>query len=174
MDFKITKRQNVSSQCIVCGIHNAASLRAQFLETKGGILLGVPTAQNAHQGFPNRMHGGVIAALLDEVIGRAVQISEPETWGVTGRLELKYIKPVPLDSQIYAAGRVTRSAARIFEGEGKIYLAKTGELLASAAATYIKLPVEKIADADFLHTQWFAETRPFPDLSHFVLPPSDF
>jgi len=174
MDIKIDKRQNVSSQCFICGINNAASLRAQFLETAGGILFGVPTVQDIHQSYPNRMHGGVIAALLDEVIGRAVQIGEPETWGVTARLELKYIKPVPLDSQIYVAGRITRNAARLFEGNGKIYLAETGELLVSAAAAYIKLPVEKIADADFLHTQWFAETRPLPDLSHFVLPEGGF
>ena len=93
---------------------------------------------------------------------------------MTGRLELKYVKPVPLDSQIYAAGRITRNAARLFEGEGKIYLAKTGELLASAAATYIKLPVDKIVGDDFLHTQWFAETRPMPDLSLFSFPKDGF
>jgi len=76
---------------------------------------------------------------------------------------------VPL-GQIYVIGRITRNASRLFEGEGKIYLAATGELLASATAKYVKLPVDKIASSDFLHTQWFAEKRPLPDFSAFTAP----
>ena len=170
MDIKIRKQQNVSHQCIVCGLYNDASLRTQFLETEDGVLIGVPSVQEKHQSYPNRMHGGIIAALLDEVIGRAVQIAEPDTWGVTGSLETRYIKPVPLDSQIYVVGKITRSVSRLFEGEGKIYLAETGELLALGTAKYMKLSVDKIADADFLHTQWMEEKRPLPDLSRFAAP----
>ena len=170
MDIKIVKQQNVSHNCIVCGIINDASLRAQFLETESGILIGVPNVREKHQSYPNRMHGGMIAALLDEAVGRAVQIAEPETWGVTAALELKYIKPVPLNSQIYVVGRIIRNASRLFEGRGEIYLAETGEPLASASAKYMKLPVEKIADVSFLHTQWIVEKRPLPDIKAFAAP----
>lgn len=174
MDIQIVRQQNVSHNCIVCGLINDASLRAQFLETQSGILIGVPNVQAKHQSYPNRMHGGIIAALLDEIVGRAIQIAEPDTWGVTAGLELRYIKPVPLDKQIYVTGKIIRNASRLFEGAGEIYLAGTGELLASCSAKYIKLPVERIADVTFLHTQWIEEKRPVPDISGFVLPKDGF
>jgi len=174
MNVKILKQQNVSRHCIVCGLSNIASLRAQFLETEGGLLIGVPNVLEIHQSYPNRMHGGIISALLDETIGRAVQVSEPETWGVTAGLEIRYVKPVPLDEQIYVTGIITKNGGRIFEGSGRIYLASTGELLASAEGKYVKLPVDKIADANFLHTQWFEEKRAVPDISGFTSPKCGF
>jgi len=36
-----------------------------------------------HQGYPNHMHGGMISAVLDETLGRAVQIYDTGIWGVT-------------------------------------------------------------------------------------------
>jgi len=167
MDFKITKQQNVSHYCIVCGLFNDASLRSQFAETEDCLLIGIPSVLEKHQSYPNRMHGGVIGALLDETVGRAIQAIEPDTWGVTAGLEIRYVKPVPLDSQIYVIGKVTKNASRLFEGVGAIYSAFTGELLASATGKYIKLPVEKIADSNFLHTQWVKDERPLPDLMQF-------
>ena len=68
MNINIVKRQNVSANCIVCGLNNDASLRAQFLETATGLLLAVPAVLEKHQSYPNRMHGGIIAALLDETV----------------------------------------------------------------------------------------------------------
>ena len=170
MDIKIKKRQNVSHRCIVCGVRSDASLKTQFIECEDGTLIGVPTVKDHHQSYPNRMHGGIISALLDEVIGRAVQIEEPDTWGVTGNLGVKFIKPVPLDEQIYLTGKITRNNRMLFEGEGKVYLASTGELLASGIAKYVKLPVDKIADTDFLHKEWIEDTRPLPDFVSFKAP----
>jgi len=170
MNIKIIKQQNVSLQCIVCGLENEASLRTQFLETEGGVLVAVPYVNSRHQSYPNRMHGGVIAALLDEVVGRAYQIEYPDMWGVTAGLEVRYSKPVALEQQVYVVGRITQGEGRMFEGTGEIYLAESGELLASAFAKYVKLPVEKIASADFLHTQWVEDRRAMPDIRNFAMP----
>ena len=46
---------------------------------------------------------------LDELIGRAVCIQEPLSWGVTVDLSIKYKKPVPLEQQLIAVGRITRN-----------------------------------------------------------------
>ena len=59
-------------------------------------LVGKFSGINEHQSFPGRMHGGMISAILDEGIGRAIWIYEPSTWGVTTHLNVKYRKPVPL------------------------------------------------------------------------------
>ncbi len=170
MDKKVVRLQNVSHRCIVCGIHNEASFKTQFAECADGTLIGVPDVKDHHQSYPNRMHGGVISALIDEVVGRAVQIAEPDTWGVTGTLSVRYIRPVPLDRQIYVTGKITRCNRLMFEGEGGVYLAATGELLASGTAKYMKLPVGEIADAVFMHTEWVKDERPLPDIAAFKEP----
>jgi len=160
MEYKIIKSQNVSRHCIVCGIESPLSLKTQFFELENGWLAGVPGVQFGHQSFPGRMHGGIAAALLDETIGRAYQIQYPDDWAVTGELTTRYIKPVPLTQKIYIVGRVVKDTSRIFFGEGKIVLAETGETFAYATAKYFKLPVGYIANADFLHSDWFADPRP--------------
>mgnify|MGYP002521741917 FL=1 len=75
MELKVTKIQNNSNSCIVCGLSNTLGLQAHFYETEGDYIVAVCTGRNEHQSYPNRMHGGVICALLDETVGRAVQIA---------------------------------------------------------------------------------------------------
>ncbi|MDR1094541.1 MAG: PaaI family thioesterase, partial [Clostridiales bacterium] len=165
MNYKINKVQNVSRMCAVCGIENAGGLKTRFFEIDcegRPTLAGVPAALDVHQSYPNRMHGGLIGALLDETIGRAVQIRDEALWGVTVELNLRYRKPVPLDAPIVVLGFITAETSRTFEGEGKIILPATGDVLAFATAKYVKLPPDRICGDDFLHTAWFPDTRPAP------------
>ena len=101
------------------------------------------------------MHGGIIAALLDETIGRAIAIGrDDQVWGVTVELSLKYRKPVPLDVELRAIGRVTKDAGRIFEGSGEILL-PDGTVAVEASGRYFKVPIDRITEADFEAEDWF-------------------
>lgn len=142
MEFTITKKQNNASGCFVCGVNNHSGLHFDFFETAQGPLLGIGTVRSHHQSYPGRVHGGVICALLDEVIGRAIQVGEPDTWAVTVDLDVKFKRPVPYDEQIYLIGSITRNG-RVFEGEGKLVL-KDGTLACVGVGKYMKLPIEKI------------------------------
>lgn len=75
-----------------------------------------------HLSYPGRLHGGISFAILDETIGRAVTIAHPGTWGVTAELTLRYRKPLPVEGEIRAVGRITRDTHRLFEGTGEILL----------------------------------------------------
>jgi len=90
-----------------------------------------------HQSYPDRMHGGIISAILDEVIGRAIMIEDPQAWGVTVELNIKYKKPVPLDKPVRAIARITRNTRLIFEGTGEIIL-EDGSIAATGYAKYVK------------------------------------
>lgn len=152
--------QNISRMCMVCGAENPSSLKARFYELENGELMGVFRPLEIHQSYPGRLHGGVSSALLDETIGRAVNITNPDDWGVTVELNVKFRKPVPLDDEVRAIARITRDSRRIFEGSGEIVLSD-GTIAVEATGKYIKMPIDKIADGDFT-TEWFADERPAP------------
>lgn len=158
MKHKILKKQNNAKKCIVCGLKNDIGLKAEFYELDNGELLGLCTPKNEHQSYPERLHGGISSALLDETIGRSLAIIEPEMWGVTIELSLKYRKPVPLNEEIKILGRVTKNNHRMFEGTGEIIL-KSGEVAVSAQGRYIKMPIDKITGAEFDHDEWVLNIR---------------
>lgn len=76
------KNQNISSMCLVCGKDNPFSLHAQIVEhPEQDEVVCYFTPQEMHQSYPDRVHGGISAAVLDEVIGRAVQMKHPRHLG---------------------------------------------------------------------------------------------
>lgn len=144
MKYKVNRKQLVSKDCFVCGTENQGSLRTKFYELENGELMSISTPTQIHQSYPDRMHGGVISAILDEVIGRAIMVDEPDAWGVTVELTIKYKKPVPLNSPVKAVARVSRNTRLIFEGTGEILL-EDGSIAATGYAKYVKMTIEKLA-----------------------------
>lgn len=157
----VVEAQNVSRMCAVCGVDNPVSLKGQFLETEDGELVGIFRPLAVHQSYPGRLHGGVASAMLDETIGRAINITEPDAWGVTVELTVRFKKPVPLDEELRAVARITRDTRKLFEGTGEIVL-PDGTVAVEASGKYMKMPIEKIAEGDF-HLEWFADQREFPE-----------
>lgn len=154
MKQKVTNKQNNSSRCIVCGDQNSLSLNTRFYEVENGELVAIFETKDHHQSYPGRTHGGMAAAILDETIGRAICVQEPETFAVTVELNLKYKSPVPTDAKLKAVGRITRNTRKLFEGEGELLL-EDGTVAVSAWGKYMKLPTEQIADEDFLANEWY-------------------
>jgi acyl-coenzyme A thioesterase PaaI-like protein len=153
MKYKVVKKQQNSSKCIVCGLQNDLGLKASFYELENGELAAIFKPIDEHQSYPGRMHGGVSSAILDEVIGRAILIKDESMWGVTTELVLKYKKPVPLNEELKVVGRITRDTKRLFEGTGEIIL-KNGDVAVTAAGKYIKMSLDKITDSEFDKGEW--------------------
>ncbi len=154
MKVRVLKKQHNSNDCAVCGVKNPISLNAQIYELENGMVVGLTTGRECHQSYPNRMHGGIISALLDEIIGRAITILEPETFGVTASLEVKFKKPVPLNEPIKVVGKIIKNTRMFFETEGFVE-DQNGNILAIAHATYVKQNVEKISNTTFTNENWF-------------------
>lgn len=161
MSRKVRAAQNVSRMCLVCGVENRAGFKARFLELDNGELVGVFQPREEHQSYPGRLHGGLASAILDETIGRAINVADAQTWGVTIEFTAKFRKPVPLDREVRAIGRITRDSSRLFEGTGEILL-EDGSVAVEAHGRYLKMPIEGIADREFSPTEWFADERPLP------------
>jgi len=166
---KVVKKQHSSKMCFVCGEMNTFGLRAKFYETENNELVALINPSEQHQGYPGRMHGGIAATILDEVIARSIcNGKEEQLWGVTLELKTKFRKPVPLGQELKVVGRVTNEGSRSFEGTGEILL-PNGEIAVSAEGKYIKLSADKIANDEFVKNEWFYSQSP-DDPSEIEIP----
>lgn len=122
------KKQPNSSYRFVCGLDNVAGVRVRFYETvsAGGSaeVLALFSGQPCHQGYPGRLHGGVLTGVLDETIARAINYGSGvnvERWGITAELNTRFLHPVPLEMEVSARGRVLTQNRRIFTGSGEVF-----------------------------------------------------
>jgi acyl-coenzyme A thioesterase PaaI-like protein len=157
----VTGKQPNSKMCFVCGLANPLGIHAAFYELEGGELLSVFDPAGGHQSYPQRLHGGVSAAILDETIGRAILTrSQGEVWGVTVEFSVRFKKPVPLRGPLRVIGRIVKDTPRFFEGSGELLL-PDGSVAAEGRGRYIKMPLEKIADFDREEQDW--KVVPLPE-----------
>jgi len=147
--------------CMVCGVENECGLHARFLELDNGELMGVFDPREQHQGYPGRMHGGILTAIVDEAIGRAIAVGDPGAWGVTVELSMRFRRPVPLDRPIRVLARITEDNGRIFQGVGEIVL-DDGTVAVTGWGKYMRLPIEKISVGD-LSAEMRVDDRPAPE-----------
>jgi acyl-coenzyme A thioesterase PaaI-like protein len=167
---RVTRKQPNSKMCLVCGLKNGGGLHASFYEVDGGELVALFTPREEHQSYPGRLHGGLITAMLDETIGRAVIVGgAEEIWGVTLEFTTQFKKPVPLDVELKVVGRIVKQEGRVFEGTGEILL-PGGEVAATGSGKYLRLPIGRIADVDAFAADW--RVNPLPtDPGEIPLPP---
>lgn len=88
------------------------------LHVENGVVLGTVTFGSAYEGPPGHLHGGFVAAALDEVLG-FVQ-STTGNPGMTGTLAVRYRRPTPLHVELRLEGRVVRVEGRKIFTEGKL------------------------------------------------------
>jgi len=149
------KKQPTSRMCFVCGESNPGGVHVRFYEQEDGSLLARFTGADHHQGYPGRMHGGVITAIMDETMGRAIMIPHGEAiWGVTAELSVRFRRPVPLGVELTAVGRIVSEKSRTFEGTGELYL-PDGSVAVEGSGKYVMLDIQKIADLDPEREQWY-------------------
>lgn len=168
MYYKLIKRQYRGKMCFVCGTENEFGLNTDFYVLEHERILGICKGLEIHQSYPHRMHGGIITALLDEALGRTIQLNDIHTWGVTYELKMRFLKPVPLQKTLYVVGWLTRDTRRIFEGAGYVMTSER-EILATCTAKYLKQKAEEITKNQVKDGEWELNNHPF-DLEGIELP----
>jgi acyl-coenzyme A thioesterase PaaI-like protein len=152
--YRVLRKQQNSKMCLVCGLSNKMGLHTSFYELENGELMAIFTPREEHQSYPNRLHGGISTAILDETIGRAIMIKDDHNyWGVTVDFSIKFKQPIPLNEELRIIGRITKDKSRLFEGTGEILL-QDGTVAALGAGKYIKQPLSKIADFNEEEQNW--------------------
>ena len=159
MKHRITRKQQNSKMCFLCGLKNSFGLKGQFFELENNELVCIFKPSNEHQSYPGRMHGGIATAVLDETIGRAIMMKhkDVEFWGVTIEFTTRFKKPIPLDEELRVVGRIISETSRTFEGTGELLL-PNGEIAATGFGKYLRMPLNKIADFDPIEQEWKVES----------------
>lgn len=135
------KKQASSRTCFVCGVENNAGLGMRFYQNESGEVESRYRVESRHQGYPGVTHGGIVAAMLDEVAGRALMGDGSPRFMVTGQLNVRYKKPVPTETTLRLVGRVKSDKGRMATAESFIF-DEHGNVLAQAEVILFDVPVE--------------------------------
>jgi acyl-coenzyme A thioesterase PaaI-like protein len=124
-------RQPASRFCYVCGKENPIGLQLDFFEDEKSVWTEfIPK--------PGMVHGGILSSILDETIGRAAFLHDK--WVQTGKLEIRFRKPAPLDGVFIARAGIVRDSGRAMEMAGTICLKGSNDVIAEASGLFIRLP----------------------------------
>jgi acyl-coenzyme A thioesterase PaaI-like protein len=150
-------KQPNSKHCFVCGKENPYGLNLEFFETSPGEVEVDIVIPDQYQGYPGVVHGGIVAAILDEVTGR-VHMGDPPRFMFTARLDIRYRKNVPIGQPLHIIGRAGKSKERTAMASGQIF-GPNGELLAEAEALLVNVPKQITDQVDLEAIGW----KVYPD-----------
>lgn len=136
-DPPLPRRQPGSSLCFVCGTQNPHGLGVEFYDDGTRVFTELVAAEH-HQGWPGIVHGGIVSAVLDETIGRVAFLYD--RWVQTARLNVRFVRPTPVGQRLRATGELTKDARALMEMRGQLVVVETGELLAEATGTFVRIP----------------------------------
>lgn len=97
------------------------------------------TPSENQQGFPGVLHGGIIATLLDETMGRTGALRQE--WLMTGKLDIRYKQPAPIDQPMRVWAEIARERAGAIDAVGAVELLD-GTVVAEARGLFLRLPDE--------------------------------
>lgn len=103
-----------------------------------------------YEGGPKVAHGGWTALAFDEALGHVGPLNRALT--VTGRLEVDFLKPVPILTEVDIRAWVERREGRKWFLSGEMTLAATGVVLARASGCFIERRPTHFED----HQRWIA------------------
>jgi uncharacterized protein (TIGR00369 family) len=138
--------------CFVCGEANPAGLKLRF-ETDGRIVQARFLPRPEHVGFKGIVHGGLIAALLDEIMVWACAV-RTKRFAYCVELSVRFVHPVRPDQPVVATGELTENRrdklftarAELRDDSGKVLASANGKFLPLRAVEMIELQGDLIGD----------------------------
>ncbi|HSW64080.1 MAG TPA: PaaI family thioesterase [Dissulfurispiraceae bacterium] len=122
------------SFCFVCGSSNPCGLRLTIQRDGAKVFSEfIPSAQ--FQGYRDIVHGGIVSAVLDEIMVHAAMAES--LFAVTAELRVRFKKPARVGRPVRAEGELMRRTSRIVGGAARLIDGETGDLLAEADAKMI-------------------------------------
>jgi uncharacterized protein (TIGR00369 family) len=122
-------------RCFVCGPNNAIGLNLRF-RLEEGMARTEFVPQPNHQGYDGVVHGGILAALLDDAMANCLWLRGIAV--VTAKMTLRYRTPVQVGSRLLVYGRLVHEREKSATAEGWLTTPE-GTRLVEATGTFFKL-----------------------------------
>lgn len=129
----------VGNRCFGCGPGNRSGMRLRFTADQEARTVACRVRlPRRFEGPPGHAHGGIIATILDEAMGKVNKMYG--MIALTRRMEIDYLKPVPLGVPLLISGR----AAEV-ESDGRKHFRigeirnESRDLLATSTGLFIEI-----------------------------------
>lgn len=128
--------------CFACGKDNPEGMKLRFyLDKERRRFVSKVRLARRYQGPPGHAHGGIIATVLDEAMGKVNKLRG--VIALTSDMRIEYLKPVPLSRPLVVEGWERRVRGREHINVAEIRNPK-GEVLARGWAKFIAVDPEKM------------------------------
>jgi uncharacterized protein (TIGR00369 family) len=128
--------------CFGCGKNNPSGMRLKFVhdEKLGGFVCRFRLSKR-YTGPPGHAHGGIIATILDEAMGKVNRLRH--VIALTSQMTVDYFKPVPLNQPLRVESREVRVHGRRHINMAEIMNQK-GEVLARSQGKFIAIDPDRM------------------------------
>lgn len=134
--------QQKKNFCFVCGPDNPEGMQLKFtLDEERRAFVCHFNLPKRYTGPPGHCHGGVIATILDDAMGKVNKLRN--VVAVTKEMTVEYLKPVPLHTPLRVEGREVAIHGRQHVNMAEILNAE-GEVLARSKGIFVAIDPEKM------------------------------
>jgi uncharacterized protein (TIGR00369 family) len=128
--------------CFACGKDNPDGMRLKFAyDEKLGGFVGRFRLAKRFSGPPGHAHGGIIATILDEAMGKVNKLRQ--VVALTSEMKVNYLRPVPLDQPLRVESRELSVRGRKHVNVAEILNSKN-EVLARGKGLFIAIDPQKM------------------------------
>jgi uncharacterized protein (TIGR00369 family) len=114
-DLKVTYKEQA---CFVCGPCNPAGFKVSFVLVGDDGIYFLVKFPSIYQGYDGIVHGGLISTVLDEVMANCFFRRGIDC--LTAEIKVRFLKPVPIDTDLKVNGKIIRKGSRIGIAQGWI------------------------------------------------------
>jgi acyl-coenzyme A thioesterase PaaI-like protein len=139
MDTHATTIETLSEShrdCFACGVRNHIGLNLHFEIGSDGIATAFWQPSSAYQSYANRLHGGVIATMLDSAMLHA--LFAKGIAGVTAELTIRYLQAVDLVEPLQITASIEMERRGIYLCRADIH--QNGTRAVRATAKFMAMP----------------------------------
>jgi uncharacterized protein (TIGR00369 family) len=130
------------NNCFVCGQNNKHGMRLKFvLDEERQTFVCNFRLSSRYTGPPGHCHGGIIASILDDAMGKVNKLHQ--VIALTREMTVEYLKPVPLHKPLRVEGREIEKRGRTHVNSAEI-LNDKNEVLARSKGIFIAIDPEQM------------------------------
>ncbi len=124
-----------TNPCFGCGGANEYGMKLAFeANTEARVVTGRFRIGAKFQGSNGFLHGGIIATVLDEAMGKLCKLSDVRA--VTAELTIEYLKPIRVDQEIHVEASESKREGRQLYHQGTIRN-EAGDVLARGRGRFV-------------------------------------